>query len=265
MQINKLEDLIQAEMTVKMGRQQIAVSVYLLDGVLVDTGPMRRKEELIPLYKDWELEKCVITHHHEDHTGLASWLQQHKQIPIYMHGTGVEICKKPGDHPLYRSLFWGERPAFQAEKIPQTFESNHYQWEVIHTPGHADDHIALYLPEKGWLFGGDVYVNTQPKSMYRFESVEKLIESLETLLSYDFDTYFCAHYGVLANGKKLLAKKLAYLVRVQEEILLLHEKGLSNKQIRQEMFPKRHMMHYVSFFENSPMHFIRSAIQSHKK
>src|SRR5690625_1470005 len=240
-QLKQLEDIQQAELKVSMGRQTIFVSVFLLDQLLIDTGPVRKKKQLISLFKQWEMEQAIITHHHEDHCGLGRWLQDHKQIPIYMHEKGIELCKKTEHLPFYRRVFWGRRDPFIATPIKDVFHTENYEWDVIHSPGHADDHIALYNREKGWMFGGDLYVYPKPRSMYAFESLPVMIDSLQKILNYDFKTYICSHAGVLKGGRNKLTEKLNYLLHAQEEVLKLYNKGLSAKEIRKQLFPHRHI------------------------
>ncbi len=261
MQIKSFEDVLQADIPVRLANNELSVSLYLVDGMLIDTGPSRKADILTSLFSQWEFSQVVLTHHHEDHTGLASWIQKRKRVPLYMHETGIELCRKKAKLPLYRHLFWGNRLAFEPEKIKRIIQSEQYTWEVIHTPGHAIDHIAFYNLEKGWMFGGDLYVQSKPKSMFRFEDVPLLIKSLIKLLSYDFTTYFCQHAGIILDGKKAIRQKLDYLLSTQQEILFMFNEGKSTKQIQQELFPRKHMMNYYSFGESSPRHFINSITQ----
>lgn len=265
MKIRTFNQLQQAKMTFHIGRRPLDIFIYMFDGVLIDTGPFRYKNKLIQLFDDWVFDQTLITHHHEDHTGMAFWIEKYKQTPIYMHEKGVQICAKDGEYPLYRRLVLGKRNKFTAQKISRFVDSNQYKWEVIDTPGHADDHISFYVKDKGWMFGGDLLVNITPRSMYRFESVGKFIDSLEKIASYDFKTYFCAHYGIMPNGKHYVEKKLAYMKEMRDEIIFLYDLGYSIEEIRERLFPKRHFMHYISFHENSPIHFIRSAISSREE
>src|SRR5699024_5551110 len=188
-----------------------------------------------------------------------------REVPIYMHPKGIELCEKKAKLPIYRQVFWGKRPPFKAEPVSDIFRTPEYTWETIYTPGHADDHIALYNREKGWMFGGDLFVMPKPKSMYRFESLPTLIRSLRKVLTYNFDVYIDSHAGILPDGKKRLQEKLRYLIQVQQEVLFLYNEGTSVSKIRKKLFPERHFMHYVSLFENSPKHMIRSIIHQHYK
>jgi len=253
------EDLTQAEITNRWGRHSMTVSVYLIDGMMVDTGPIKKRKDLIPLFNEWKPSQVVLTHHHEDHTGMAASLQE-KGVPIYIHASGIPLCTDPMKLPLYRRVFWGERPPFQPAPIGQEHDSLNYKWEVIPTPGHAEDHIVLFNKEKGWMIGGDLYVHPQPKSAFSFESFPKMASSLRKVLTYDFDVYFCSHAGIIQNGRRAIQRKLDYLESVIQEIHHYESVGLSPREIHKKMFPKSHPMHVLSFFENSPRHIVNSVL-----
>ncbi|MFS0574698.1 MBL fold metallo-hydrolase [Sporosarcina sp. 179-K 3D1 HS] len=261
MELKKFEDLQQAQLTVSFGSQRIFISVFFIDGLLIDTGPSKKRTELIPLFDQWKMEQVILTHHHEDHTGMASWIQRHEKIPIYLHEAGIPGCEKKMKLPFYRKVFWGERKPYLASPLGDAHQTPRYEWEIIHTPGHADDHVALLNKEKGWLFGGDLYVQSSPKSSFAFESIPGIIQSLNKILSYDFDTYICSHAGVLQHGRHAIEKKLDYLTGIQQEVLHLAARGMTNLEIRKRLFPKHHPMHYLSFFENSPMHIVNSILK----
>ena len=256
-----LDDLTQLEFTLSFGGQQLSVSVFLIDGLLIDTGPSKKKEELVSLLKDYDINEVILTHHHEDHTGAAHLIQEDKKIPIYICESGIKNCEARMKLPLYRKVFWGEREPFQPQPLGNTHKSPSYTWDVIHTPGHAHDHIALYNREKQWLFGGDLYVQSMPKSSFAFESIPIIIQSLRTMLTYDFEVYICSHAGIIQNGRRAIERKLNYLVEIEQEVLSLHKDGMSRREIRKELFPKRHAMNYLSLFENSPQHIVNSILK----
>ncbi|WP_090396031.1 MBL fold metallo-hydrolase [Natribacillus halophilus] len=59
--------------------------LYYIDGVLVDTGPSRRRRSLIPFFRAWDIDRVAITHYHEDHSGMASWIGRHITADILVH------------------------------------------------------------------------------------------------------------------------------------------------------------------------------------
>ncbi|MFJ7934643.1 MBL fold metallo-hydrolase [Sporosarcina sp. NPDC096371] len=261
MNIKAHDDLLQAEMMVSFRKQKMVVSVYVIDGLLIDTGPPIMRDKLIPCFEEWAVKDVILTHHHEDHTGAAHWIQAHQNIPIYIHESGIENCEKRMKLPFYRKVFWGERQSFQPLALGDQFTTANYTWDIIHTPGHAHDHVALFNREKGWMFGSDLYVHPTPKSFFAFESVPVIIDSLKKLLTYDFDTYVCSHAGVIHKGRQVIEKKLDYLEGVQREVLALATRGKSPHAIRKTLFPKSHPLHYLSLFENSPKHIVNSILR----
>src|SRR5690625_2932373 len=131
----------------------LKVSLFFIDGLLIDTGPIRKQKQLTERLDRLPIEQLVLTHHHEDHSGLAFWIQAKKQKPIYCHPLGVKKGNAKERLPFYRRVFWGPKKPYQAQPLEETLKTNQYTFQVIHTPGHAGDHIALYNVEKGWLFG----------------------------------------------------------------------------------------------------------------
>lgn len=258
----KYEDIHCIKATVKFLKFRINVYLYFVDGLLIDTGPRHAKKSLIPILQNLPISQVALTHHHEDHIGLGSWLETHLDTPIYIHETGIINCQKAVSIPFYRKVFWGQSEPFHPDPIPSFIETEHYKFEVIHTPGHAHDHSVLFDRETGWLFSGDLFVVPHPKSMFSFESVPVSIQSIRKVLNYDFSTLFCSHAGVLVNGKEHLASKLQYLEDIQGQVWNLHQQGMNAKEIQKELFPKVHSMHILSGFENSPSHLVHSILNN---
>lgn len=261
MQVKHYKEVQFVNAKVSFGMQTMDIHVFYIDGLMIDTGPIRKKAQLTPLFQTWDMDQVILTHHHEDHTGLAKWVQDNKQVPLYMHEIGAKICRKKQSIPFYRKTFWGAGEPFDAQVISPTFSTRNDAWEAIHTPGHAEDHLILFNKDKGLLFGGDLYVSSRPKSMFAFESFQPMVDSLQKVTTLDFDDYICSHMGVLPQGKKFIQEKLDYMLDLQGNILSLYKKGYTPREIRKNLLPKTHPMHYLSFFENSPMHLIHSVIE----
>ncbi|MDP5275941.1 MBL fold metallo-hydrolase [Chengkuizengella axinellae] len=260
LELSHHEDVIGLKTVVPAIGFQVNVYFYYIDGLLVDTGPKRGKKDIVPYIQKTKIDQVVVTHHHEDHTGLASWIVNNKQIPLYAHESGIELCRKNGDMPYYRKLFWGRRKGFDTQEIPLQVETNKYKFKVIHTPGHADDHVVLLDEENGRLFGGDLYVLGKPKSIWHFENIPVLMDSIRKVLTYDFSTVYCCHAGILQDGKQKLRAKLNYLEESQTKVKELHKEGKTVKEIANELFPHKNMLNYFSFFDTSPVHLVKSML-----
>ncbi|MGE6486947.1 MBL fold metallo-hydrolase [Paenisporosarcina sp. NPDC076898] len=233
---------------------------FVTDGVLIDTGAKSLEKEFQLFFDQQEIDQVMITHHHEDHTGGAAYLQQLGK-PIYMHERYIKDCHSKADYLLYRKLFWGKRPPFHAEPMKSTFSSRGMTWESIHTPGHAEDHMSFLNKETGQLFTGDLYCQERTKVVLRDESIPTLINSLQRVLTYDFKEVYCNHAGYLENGRDNLNRKLDYLLELQSKIISLHNKGLPPKQINNILFSKKYPIVRFSMGEWDSLHMVTSVIK----
>lgn len=258
MEIMKHEDIEIVKMSVNPLFHVMDIYLYFIDGVLVDTGPSIRKRSLIPTFKAWNIEQIVLTHYHEDHAGMAPWLVKHTNATIFGHEKTVAKVNKNAHIPWSRKLFSGPRNAFEAVAYPSVIQTGEYEFYPIETPGHTDDHISLLEPNKGWLFTGDLYITPYPKVFLKEESITSYIESLEMLKQFDYDTIFCAHEGVIANGKQMMNRKLEYLQTIRNEVIRLHGLGFSDRAIIKRMFPDHVKLEQLTFGSFSRLNLIRS-------
>lgn len=239
------------------GGVHLNVYSFYMDGVLIDTGAVSLKSYFLPYFARLKPEQIRITHYHEDHTGLASTFEH--RVPIYMKDptAGIEQI----NYPLYRRVFWGKRQPFQAQPLENRFQSPHYHWQVIDTPGHAYDHVAFLNEDTGQLFSGDLYCGTKTKVMLREESAPIVLQSLEHVLTYDFDEVFCNHAGHLQDGRKKLENKRDYLLEVMAKVTTLHEQGKGVAEITATLFPKKYPIVMFSRGEWGAEHIVRSIIE----
>ncbi|QDY46485.1 MBL fold metallo-hydrolase [Planococcus glaciei] len=237
------------------------VYVYLVDGMLVDTGPEKLQGELIRFYEEYPVELVALTHSHEDHTGTAAWIQEHLNIQIYLQSQSIRLCEQTGDYPEYRQQTWGGRKAFQALPLPETIRSRSQEWTVISTPGHADDHVSFLNEKTGQLFSGDLFVAPKTKVIMDSESIPLIMDSLRKLLQYDFDSLFCSHSGYFENGREMIEKKLHNLENLTLKVRSLSEDGLSVDEIKQKIFPLNYPI--IGFSDNQwdSRHIVRSILE----
>lgn len=246
--------------------QKINLNVYcfFVDGVLIDTGGKSLQKQFQSFFKQLDIDKVAITHHHEDHTGNATFLQEERGLPIYASDLTRGICLEKDDNPLYRRIFWGRRKAFTAETIGSTFTSKSAVWDVIETPGHAIDHLAFLNNETGQLFSGDLYCQEKTKVVLRDESIPEIIKSLQKVLTYDFNDVFCNHAGYIENGRIALEQKLDYLLHIQGEVLKMYDEGCPPSNIKATLFPKKYPITFFSQGEWDSLHIVTSIINGNK-
>jgi glyoxylase-like metal-dependent hydrolase (beta-lactamase superfamily II) len=86
----------------------------------------------------------VVTHYHPDHVGGVDVLARELALPVWAH---AETAKRVAV-PVARSLADGDTIALDGP----TPES----WHVLHTPGHAPDHLCFFEPANRTLIVGDM-------------------------------------------------------------------------------------------------------------
>lgn len=245
---------------VKMLGTKLDVYSYAVDGILVDTGPSRFGREFAGFFRSQRPDLVVLTHFHEDHTGNAPWLEK-QGVPVYIHPLAVDVCRKPARLPLYRRVFWGRRGEFCPSPLAGTLEGKHGSWQALETPGHTPDHIALYSPDRGILFTGDLFVVPRTRLILRNESIPAIIRSLKLLLSKDFQTIYCAHAGVVDNGPGALGSKLDYLETLAGEVMRLYQQGLPVREIDRRLHTGTTLLSLISGREWSSEYIVRSIIE----
>ncbi|TYO95414.1 MBL fold metallo-hydrolase [Desulfallas thermosapovorans] len=246
--------------TVKLFGSRLDIYIYVVDGLLVDTGPSRFAADYINFFRTQSIEQVVLTHFHEDHSGNAPWLDK-QGIPIYINPASVPFCLKKARLPLYRRYFWGKREPFKAQPLGDTLQTTRREWRVLEVPGHCIDHIALYDPREGAMYTGDLFVAPKTKIIMRDENIHQIIRSLQLLLQYDFNTVYCGHAGVVENGREMVTRKLQYLEELKKEVLELHRRGMNIRAINKRIYPKTAPLTYLSGKEWASEHIIRSIIK----
>ncbi len=214
------------------------VYLYLADGLLIDTGPSTLALKSSHFFNSHPIQQVALTHIHEDHAGMAAYLQENLQVPIYLHEESIAEAAVEPQLSAYRLEIWGRRPAFKAEPISPEIRSGRHRFKVIDTPGHHPHHKAFLEPEQGWLFSGDLLVTIKPRSVFSGENMSAMISSLEKLAGMDFQTVFCSHTGPRKNGRQLLKEKLDYLLELKDKVQSLRERGWNNEEIDQYLFPE---------------------------
>ncbi len=236
----------------------IKVVLYVVDGLVIDTGPSCMGQQIRPFFSNHLIQQVALTHVHEDHSGMAGWLQEKYNVPVYLHRDSLRQAERPGKYPLYRRIFWGGRQPFHGEEFPRQLATNKYRFEVIDAPGHCAAHNVFHEKEQGWLFTGDLYLGPQQVVAIKEEDMTQTITTLEKLVKLDFQTLFCAHSGVRENGKQLLQAKLDYLLELQAKINYMRKQGLSDRQIDRRLFPRRSLITYISRGEWSSLNLVRT-------
>ncbi len=258
LELSSYKDISIAQETCYVGDNETKVFLYNIDGLLIDCGPESRAAQFTEWFKAQDIKQLAITHNHEDHSGNAAWIQQNLNVPIYIHPLSIPYSHEEGMYPKYRQEMWGFRHVYDPLPMPETLSTGKYTFKVLDTPGHAIYHNCFYEPTQKWLFTGDLYLGTRMMVCFFEENMRQTIDTIERLLQLDFDTIFCAHAGVIENGKIRLEKKLRNLKELQAQVVEMRRKGMTDREIDNELNGFELDIVSISGGEWSPYNIIRT-------
>ena len=240
----------------KLMPQPFWTSIFLIDGLLIDAGAPGGVDDLRvfinSLNSENMVEKCVITHNHEDHCGGGRMLQKEFKIPVFASKLAISLLGKEKNYPDYRQMTWGvDYHPFQAEVLKDSIssKSGRYIFDIIDTPGHAPELISLVERKQQWTFITDAVM---PKYQMIFgkdtdipEDISLIFQSIKKL--YDF-TKGMDNLLLFTSGKGVF-KGRSFLKDRLNEINSLHlkahrfqseakQKGLLDKQLLKYVLKK---------------------------
>jgi glyoxylase-like metal-dependent hydrolase (beta-lactamase superfamily II) len=249
------------------GRGRYWTTAYLVDGVLVDTGCAHCSEDFVNLLADQPVSKIVNTHTHEDHIGANGALQRSRpEIEIFVHPRGLPIIEDPrGEQPLhpYRKVMWGwpttsvAKPALNLDSI----ETEYNRFTVYHTPGHSQDHLCLYEPDKGWLFTGDLYVGGKDRALGASYNIWQIIESLKRINELEISTLFPGSARIPSQPHHAITTKIEHLEQLGEKVLELDARGFSVGRITKTLCGSPMLIEVLTLGHFSRPNLVRSYLR----
>ena len=105
------------------------VSVYLVDSLLIDSGPAHIAEELTAFLKDKEVKTVVNTHHHEDHIAANALLKERYGVELLAHRLAVNKTNQPARLYPFQEEVWGYPIPSQVEEIGDNLTTKHFRFE----------------------------------------------------------------------------------------------------------------------------------------
>jgi glyoxylase-like metal-dependent hydrolase (beta-lactamase superfamily II) len=236
--------------------------VYAYRDVLVDTGPSNQWPIVAEFIAEHKINHLLLTHHHEDHTGNADNIKQHCNIPVYTNKLCQKMVSRPCKIPAVQKLLWGVAKPVKTELLSERFTSiEGVDFDIILTPGHTDDMSCFHDKENGFLFTGDLYIASKVRYLHKDEDLSEQLNSLNKVLTLDFDTAFCPHRGIMKNGKQDITKKRDYIIDLASQVQDLAYKGMSSKRIQKKLLGREGVLALASNFDFSKKGLIEGCLK----
>lgn len=243
------------------GRTLLTTGVFVVDGLMIDTGPVNARPEVERILETIPVDQVVLTHHHEDHSGNAAFLADKLGKRPWVHALGLAKLASPPPLPLYRRVTWGKPEPCEAQELGKVVTTERFRFEVIHTPGHSEDHVVLFEAAQRWLFVGDLYIANRLKVVRRDEDISAVIAALRDLMRRPDCTLFCQHSGVYPSHQQRLGAKLDFLLGVQEKAMVGHDEGKSVREITRDLSLGIRSWKWVSLGEYSGENLVRALLR----
>jgi len=233
------EDVVQFKMGRELnGRVLYWCSAYLVDELLIDSGCAHTAQELLAAVKGRDVEMVVNTHHHEDHTGGNALLAEELGVKLLAPAASLERIEK--GYPLYdyEHLVWGRPQPSKPMVLPSKLTVSTHRFQVVPAPGHCDDHVVLWEPERGWAFAGDLLVTIRPKVCRPEENYHQILRSLKRLRELSPGVIFSGLGTIMENAVEALEQSIDYLEQMRSTISGMSAKGMTPEEIVLELFER---------------------------
>ena len=205
--------------------------------IVIDPGPADA-DHLQRLYNaaGGDIRWIVCTHSHPDHSPGALPLQA--------------LCMAAGKHPLIAGLpslstaradsaFTPDKTLLNNELLAPVLigldadlafenDQNQHTLKVVHTPGHAANHLCLVLVEDGLLFSGDHILNGSTTVINPPDgNMNAYLDSLDLLSAacdeHDIQFILPAHGYVIGQAKTAIAQLKAHRLKREAKIAAVIE------------------------------------------
>lgn len=232
-----------------------------------------------------DIDQIVLTHHHNDHTGMVDWiLEKNPSVSIYAHKDTEMILKDESyiewSSEFFERLFlefgltkemanqWayrkGYRDYFQEASVDGVLKEGDTvpglsSFKVIETPGHSQDHISLYCAEEQLFICGDniikgvhggIFLDAPKQGNERAKPLLQYLNNLEKCRELPAKLTYSGHGPVIDNLNEAIDGHIGNIEnRTQRVINTLKKAGgkATGLEIIQDMYKGRYEKAVITF------------------
>lgn len=198
-------------------------NTYLIgkeDLTLIDPGPNIEEhiDKIIRTGKN-KIKRILVTHTHTDHSPAALPISKVLKVPMY--GRLVD-----GESAWEDETFIPDVVLNDADLI----KTDEYTLEVIHTPGHASNHLCFLIKELNCLITGDHIMDGSTVVIGPPDgNMRNYIDSLNKLFKYKIDYFAPGHGNFMHHPKKTIESIIRHrLSREAKVVRKLEDSGEAN-------------------------------------
>jgi len=222
------------------------VYVYLIYGekiCLIDSGVASSEQFIFDYLRETgrrpdEISLIILTHSHPDHVGSAKAIKMASGCRVAAHGAekawieDVDLQYRERPVPGFYSLVGGSVNVDLALKEGDILDlGDGLRLQVIHTPGHSNGSISLWLAEEGVLFTGDAI--PLPGEMSIYDDPAESVKSIKKLKAVLGIKIMLAAWDQPRDGEKayrIMDESMSYLQHIHEAVIKISCKQISSEQ-----------------------------------
>lgn len=151
------------------------------------------------------IARVLLTHRHRDHMGGVSDVRRlFPRVPV------AKLVANDAELPV----------AVEPLADGMVIRGDGVTLHVLHTPGHASDHVCFYLEEERALFTGDLILGGSTTVIPPDDGdLEQYLGSLRRVLELDVQRIYPGHGPVLEPAHPVVAQYLTHRLERERQIL----------------------------------------------
>jgi glyoxylase-like metal-dependent hydrolase (beta-lactamase superfamily II) len=198
---------------------------------VIDPGPddADHIEALIGALSGERISHILVTHTHRDHTDGVARLKERTGATLLGYGQTGELRGVRTPKGLDASFVDGGFTPDKTLREGDTVRGGNWALDVIHTPGHAPDHLCFGLLGERTVFSGDHVMGWNTTVVAPPEGhMGRYIGSLQKLMERNDKVFLPAHGGRIATPQRVVKAYIMHRKWREGAIYTCLENGLGS-------------------------------------